>query len=206
MVKCGTVVSKAYSAALSKGDPVTARASWCRFILKPGLREFDPTDVVMSDGLGEVHDVPCKPTNEVFAMSDFERREFFLELLHSNALILARRRGWTTAPLEAARSEVIADDLRFRRSIAKFNPGRKLKARLDYEIDGNGDASLQVTVEDRAGVDIYQSSQMYAEDTVAAWNASKRTLHWVTQDEIVVTSRFEVEEDVEYNFKLLARC
>ena len=44
LTKCGTLVTMAYSQALRSGEPVEAKTSWGRFMLREDARPFDPHD------------------------------------------------------------------------------------------------------------------------------------------------------------------
>lgn len=179
MSKCGTVVAKAYSEALRTGEPVPARTSWGKFNLSPRLEEFVRGTFAMSDGLGELHGVPCPPTADVLALPDFERRALLLDVLYTSAVALAEDRGWPTAPFEAARQAVLDAGLRFRlESAPKSAPDRKHKARLEFEIDGRGDGWLQLIVTTRDGTEIRRSPALYTDTSIRHWNACRRTLRW----------------------------
>lgn len=183
MAKSTTVVAKAYSHALRHGPPLVARTSWVRFMLSPRLKAFTPSDSVKPDG--EIHGVPCPPTAEVLALSDMDRRALFLDVLHDNLYILARKRHWPIVPLDLARKTVIDEGYRFQFSAQKKSPSRKHVALLHFEIDGNGDAWLDLTVTDSSDQIIYRSPAWLTDASYGAWLASKRTFKWQDQSVIV---------------------
>jgi hypothetical protein len=189
LAKCGAVVGKAYSEALRVGDIVEARTSWARFVLRPTVTAFDPgTEPMTADlGMGEVHEVPPPPLAWL-QLPDQERRRHALEHLHGLLLELGAARGWPLEPFEAARARVLAGGIAFSvTSTPKSSPDRRHRAQLSMELDGEGDAWMTLAVIDRDGDGNQVFGPFPTSESVRNFNAAKRTLKWLSAEEVSVT-------------------
>jgi hypothetical protein len=136
--KCGAVVTELYSRHLAQGEPVPAQTWWVRLVPTHSVSTANFGDEAFSDGLGEVHEVPFDAT--VVDLPDMQRRTAILDFLQGNLLALAAQRGWPSRPFddayEACLTEGLCLDL-----IGKpiWSPDRRLRARAQFTLDGNGD-------------------------------------------------------------------
>jgi hypothetical protein len=188
LAKCGTAVTRAYGQALRAGPPVEAKTSWGRFIFTPDAPPFAPSSVpaLGTLGMGEVHEVPPPPLS-LLDLPDHDRRLGLMEFLHGNLLCLAAALGWDTRPFEEARQAVLAGDLRYvLRSPLKASPDRRYRAGVTMEVDGNGDAWLELQVIDRDGLAVHTSPPLMTHESERGFNAVRRTLHWSDRTTVTV--------------------
>jgi hypothetical protein len=188
LAKSGTAVTRAYSQALRVGPPVEAKTPWGRFIFTPGAPPFAPSSVpaLGSLGMGEIHEVPPPPLS-LLDLPDHDRRLGLLEFLHEHLLCLATALGWGTPPFEEARQTVLAGDLRYvLRSPLKASPDRRHRAGVTMEVDGNGDAWLELKVIDRDGLAVHTSPPLMTHESERGFNAVRRTVHWSDRTTVTV--------------------
>lgn len=177
--KCATVVAKLYSLHLDAGAPLVAKTSWARFIPTdmPGPASFSGVAMTADLGLGEVHEVPYNPA--VLALPDAARRRAVLDWLQDNLLQLAAALDWDTGPLEATYRACRRDDCELRQSgTSKASPDRRYRARVEFEIDGNGDGWSWAVVTDRAGAEVACSERRDSPATLTASGRVRRSLRW----------------------------
>lgn len=189
--KCGAVVTELYSRHLDEGEPVPAQTSWVRLVPDERVAQAGFGDTAMSDGLGEVHEVPFDPT--VLELPDQKRRLAILEFVHENLLALASRRAWPTAPFEEAYRACLADGLRLELvGATKSSPDRRRRARARYTLDGNGDGWTVVEILDRTG-DVVGRSEPFDSPWVSrGFGRIKKTLRWQDGTSVSLVPWWEV--------------
>ncbi|SFL71519.1 hypothetical protein [Geodermatophilus ruber] len=188
LAKCGTAVTRAYSQALRTGPPVEAKTSWGRFVFTPDAPPFAPSRVpaLGSLGMGEIHEVQPPPLSLLDA-PDYDRRLGLLTFLHEHLLRLAAALDWYTQPFEQARLAVLASDLRYvLRSPMKASPDRRHRAGVTMEVDGNGDAWLELAVLTQAGDVVHTSPPLMTHESERGFNAVRRTIHWSSRTTVTV--------------------
>lgn len=188
LAKCGTAVTRAYSQALRSGPPAEAKTPWGRFIFTPDAPPFEPGDVpaLGSLGMGEIHEIPPPPLS-LLDLPDRDRRCALLDFLHERLLRLAAARDWDARPFDEARQTVLAGDLRYvLRSPLKASPDRRHRAGVTMEVDGNGDAWLELTVVDNAGTVVHTSPPLMTHESERGFNAVRRTLRWLDRATVTV--------------------
>jgi hypothetical protein len=136
--------------------------------------------------MGEIHEVPPPPLS-LLDLSDRDRRVGLLNFLHERLLRLAAARHWDTYPFEAARQSVLAGDLRYvLRSPLKASPDRRHRAGVKMEVDGNGDAWLELTAIDDAGQVVHTSPPLMTHESERGFNAVRKTLRWLDRTTVAV--------------------
>jgi hypothetical protein len=188
LAKCGTAVTRAYSQALRTGPPVEAKTSWGRLVFTPDAPPFAPSSIpaLGSLGMGEIHEVP-PPRLSLLDLPDHDRRRGLLEFLHEHLLGLAAALGWDTRPFEEAREAVLAGGLRYvLRSPLKTSPDRRHRAGVTLEVDGNGDAWLELRVIDGEGHVVHTSPPLMTHESERGFNAVRRTVHWSSRTTVSV--------------------
>ncbi|XVU29599.1 hypothetical protein ACQPZJ_21730 [Actinoplanes sp. CA-054009] len=177
--KCATVITELFSEHLADGPPLVAKTNWVRFLPADmdGPAFFSDVPATAALGLGEVHEVPYD--RKALDLPDHERRLALLDWLREHMLALAAALQWDTTPIEEAYQACLRDGCRYERAgAAKASPGRRWRAHVEYEIDGNGDAWSWVVVTDRAGLTRQVSERWDATPGVRAARRVVRSVRW----------------------------
>ena len=130
-----------------------------------------------SDGLGEVHEVPFDAT--VVDLPDMQRRRAILDFLQGNLLALAAQRGWPSRPFDDAYQACLADGVRLD-LVGKpiWSPDRRLRARAQFTLDGNGDGWSVVEFRNRADELVDQSEAFDSPWETRGFARIEKSLRW----------------------------
>jgi hypothetical protein len=177
--KYGAVVTELYSRHLSQGEPVPAQTWWVRLVptQRVSTANFGNEAFSATDGLGEVHEVPFDAT--VVDLPDMERRRAILDFLHGNLLALAAKRGWPSRPLNNAYGACLTDGLRLDLvGRPRWNPDRRLRARTQFTLDGNGDGWSVVEFLDRGNELVDRSEAFDSPWQTRGFARIQKSLQW----------------------------
>jgi hypothetical protein len=177
--KYGAVVTELYSRHLSQGEPVPAQTWWVRLVPTHGVSTANFGDEAFSitEGLGEVHEVPFDAT--IVDLPDMERRRAVLDFLQGNLLALAARRGWPSRPLHDAYEACLTDGLSLDLiGKSKWSPDRRLRALMHFTLDGNGDGWSVVEFLDRGGEVVDRSKAFDSNWETRGFARVEKSLRW----------------------------
>ncbi|GIF62166.1 hypothetical protein Ais01nite_02010 [Asanoa ishikariensis] len=177
--KHGAVVTELYSRDLLRGEPVPAQTWWVRLLPdeQVGAARFSDLAMSVADGFGEVHEVPFDP--DVVDLPDHQRRLAILGFVQENLLALAALRGWPRQPFEDAYRACLADNLHLELlGAAKASPDRRLRARVRFSLDGNGDGWSVVEFLDRGDRVVGRSEAFDSPWETRGFRHIEKSLRW----------------------------
>ncbi len=177
--KHAAVVTELYSLHLARGAPVPAETWWVRLLPSEGIAvpQFGTVAASVSYGDGEVWGIPFDPA--VFELPDAHRRRAILDQTQQHLLALAAQRNWPEQPFAEAYQACLADDLRLELlGAAKSSPDRRLRARLRYTVDGNGDGWTVVEFVDGRGELVGSSDPFDSPHEARFFGRATKSLRW----------------------------
>lgn len=192
-----SAIFELYSLHLKSGPPLAAVSSSVRVFVhnEPFAAGPGPWIQQRPPHPGDFDSIHCQPHTGILAAARSDWPMLYLEWLHLHLLALADVRGWPTQPLESARQACLHDELRLHlTSRTKSSPDRRHMAHLELHIDAAGDRHPTLTVTDRSGRTVAQSTEVAPALRwgVRDFRAAARHLRWEDPGHVVADDRWRI--------------